>query len=46
MEAPITPDEARLALDAVERGRLRVIDEIGLPAGTGGGSRWAGSLLA
>lgn len=31
MDAPITPDQARLALDAVERGRLRVIDEIGLP---------------
>jgi 4-hydroxybenzoate polyprenyltransferase len=31
MDAPITPDQARLALDAVERGRLRIIDEIGLP---------------
>jgi 4-hydroxybenzoate polyprenyltransferase len=31
MEAHITPDQARLALDTVERGRLRVIDEIGLP---------------
>lgn len=31
MDAPVTPDQARLALDAVERGRLRVIDEIGLP---------------
>src|SRR6266567_5700981 len=31
MDAPITPDQARLALDAVERSRLRVIDEIGLP---------------
>jgi 4-hydroxybenzoate polyprenyltransferase len=31
VEAPITPDQARLALDAVERGRMRIIDEIGLP---------------
>ena len=31
MDAPVTPDQARVALDAVERGRLRVIDEIGLP---------------
>ena len=31
MEAHVTPDQARLALDTVERGRLRVIDEIGLP---------------
>jgi hypothetical protein len=31
MTAEITPDQARLALDTVDRGRLRVIDEIDLP---------------
>jgi 4-hydroxybenzoate polyprenyltransferase len=31
MDTPIRPEEARVALDAVERSRLRVIDEIGLP---------------
>ena len=32
MERRVTPLEARAALDTVERGRLRVIDEIDLPA--------------
>src|SRR4051812_43661421 len=32
MEPHVTPLEARAALDAVERGRRRVIDEIDLPA--------------
>jgi MFS superfamily sulfate permease-like transporter len=31
MESQITPQEARAALDAVDRGRLRVIEEIDLP---------------
>jgi hypothetical protein len=31
MEQPVGPVEARAALDAVERGRLRVIDEIDVP---------------
>jgi hypothetical protein len=31
MESQVSPLEARVALDAVERGRLRVIDEIALP---------------
>jgi hypothetical protein len=31
MEQPVTPLEARAALDAIERGRMRVIDEIDLP---------------
>jgi hypothetical protein len=31
MEAHVTPQEARAALDTVERDRLRVIDEIELP---------------
>jgi hypothetical protein len=31
MEQHVTPLEARVALDAVERGRMRVIDEIDLP---------------
>jgi hypothetical protein len=31
VESEITPQEARAALDAVDRGRLRVIDEIDLP---------------
>jgi hypothetical protein len=31
MEHPITPDEARAALDTVDRGRRHVIDEIDLP---------------
>ena len=31
MESQITPQEARAALDTVDRGRLRVIDEIDLP---------------
>jgi hypothetical protein len=31
MERHVTPLEARAALDTVERGRLRVIDEIDLP---------------
>jgi hypothetical protein len=31
MAASTTPDQARQALDTVERSRLRVIDEIGLP---------------
>jgi hypothetical protein len=31
MERSVTPLEARAALDTVERGRLRVIDEIDLP---------------
>jgi hypothetical protein len=46
MDAPITRDQARLALDAVERSRLRVIDEIGLPRWYWWGSRWGGSLSA
>lgn len=32
MEPNVTPMEARAALDAVERGRMRVVDEIDLPA--------------
>jgi hypothetical protein len=32
MERNVTPFEARAALDTVERGRLRIIDEIDLPA--------------
>jgi hypothetical protein len=31
VEHPVTPQEAQAALDAAQRGRLRVIDEIGLP---------------
>jgi hypothetical protein len=31
MEAHVTPEEARAALDTVDRDRLRVIDEIELP---------------
>jgi 4-hydroxybenzoate polyprenyltransferase len=31
MQRPVTPIEARAALDTIERGRLRVIDEIDLP---------------
>ena len=31
MEHPVTPLEARAALDAIERSRLRVIDQIDLP---------------
>lgn len=31
MEQPITPQEARAALGTVDRGRLRVIEEIDLP---------------
>jgi hypothetical protein len=31
MDRPITPDEARAALDTIERRRLRVIDEIDVP---------------
>lgn len=31
MEHPVTPLEAHAALDAIERSRLRVIDEIDLP---------------
>ena len=31
METHITPQEARAGLDAIDRGRLRVIDEIELP---------------
>jgi hypothetical protein len=31
MEQPVTPLEARAALDTIERGRLRVIDEIDVP---------------
>jgi 4-hydroxybenzoate polyprenyltransferase len=31
MESQVTPQEASAALNAVERGRLTVIDEIGLP---------------
>jgi hypothetical protein len=31
MEHPVTLNEARAALDAVDRGRRRVIDEIDLP---------------
>jgi hypothetical protein len=31
MEQSLTPLEARAALDAIERGRMRVIDEIDLP---------------
>jgi hypothetical protein len=31
MEQAITPLEARVALDTIERGRLRVIDEIDVP---------------
>ena len=32
MERPVTPNEARAALDTVERSRLRVIEEIDVPA--------------
>ncbi|HEX8856279.1 MAG TPA: hypothetical protein VF752_11845 [Thermoleophilaceae bacterium] len=32
MEHPVTPAEARAALETVEGGRLRVIDEIDLPS--------------
>jgi hypothetical protein len=32
MERQVTPLEARAALETIERGRLRVIDEIDLPA--------------
>jgi hypothetical protein len=31
MEQQVTPLEARVALDAIERGRMRVIEEIDLP---------------
>src|SRR5690348_16898410 len=31
MQTPVTPQEARAALDTIERGRRRVIDEIDLP---------------
>lgn len=31
MQAPVTPQEARAALDVLDRDRLRVIDEIELP---------------
>jgi hypothetical protein len=31
MQPEVTPQEARIALDAIDRGRLRVIDEIDLP---------------
>ena len=31
MQTPITPQEARAALDTIDRGRRRVIDEIDLP---------------
>ena len=31
MEHPVTPNEARAALDSVDRGRRQVIDEIDLP---------------
>ena len=31
MEQPLTPNEARAALDVVDRGRRHVIDEIDLP---------------
>jgi hypothetical protein len=31
MEQPVTPNEARAALDVVDRGRRHVIDEIDLP---------------
>src|SRR5258707_1093391 len=31
MQRPVTPLEARAALETIERGRLRVIDEIDLP---------------
>ena len=31
MQPEITPQEARLALDTIDRGRRRVIDEIDLP---------------
>ena len=31
MERPVTPTEAQAALDAIERRRLRVIDEIDVP---------------
>src|ERR1700730_16687977 len=39
METRVTPQEARAALDAIDRDRLRVIDEIELP-------RWYWSGLA
>jgi hypothetical protein len=32
MESPVSPLEARAALDTIEQGRMRVIDEIALPA--------------
>jgi hypothetical protein len=31
MQTPITPQEARAALDTIDRDRRRVIDEIDLP---------------
>lgn len=31
MPEPLTPEEARNALDAVDRGRREVIDEVGMP---------------
>jgi hypothetical protein len=34
MEPQVTPQEARAALKAIERGRRSVIDEIGLPRWT------------
>jgi hypothetical protein len=31
MERPVTPSEAQVALDTIERSRLRVIDEVDVP---------------
>jgi hypothetical protein len=31
MEQPVTPSEAQVALDTIERSRLRVIDEVDVP---------------
>jgi len=32
MEKPVTPNEARAALDTIERSRLRVIDQLDVPS--------------
>jgi hypothetical protein len=43
MTEPLTDAEARLALNEVERGRQRVIDQIGMPRWYCGASPPAGS---
>jgi len=40
MQSHVTPHEARAALDTVQRGRLRIVDEIDLPSWY-----WAGLAL-